>query len=89
MSRDAGPPLRERDFSLPLHFLQRQNDRSCLHSNHELPQENVEEEGQGTSHSKEVHHPDGVGHPGHRVGGERPREDIKDNSDRDQQCRNN
>lgn len=76
MSRDTGAPLRERDFSLPLHFLQKQNDRSCLQSNHELPQENVEE-------CKEVHHPDGAGHPGHKVVEEKPQEDIKDNSDRD------
>ena len=83
MSRESGAPLRERDFSLPLHFLQKQNDRSCLHSNHELPQQHVEEEGQEGSQSKEVHHPDGVGHPGQRVVEEKPREDIKDNSDRD------
>ena len=78
MSRESGAPLRERDFSLPLHFLQKQNERSCLHSNHELPQQHDEEEAQEGSQSKV-----GVGHPGQRVVEEKPREDIKDNSDRD------
>ena len=67
MSRDSGTPLRERDFSLPLHFLQKQNDRSCLHSNHELPQQHDEEEGQEGSQSKGVQQPAEGGQPGRRV----------------------
>ena len=54
-------PLTGRDFSLPLHFLQKQNNRSQCR----FPQKDVAEEEQGSNQSKGVHHQAGVGHSGH------------------------
>ena len=61
MSRYSRSPLTGRDFSLPLHFLQKHIERSPYRA----PQQHFEEEVEGSHQSKGIRHEAGVGQPGH------------------------